>query len=295
MTFVHSFDIKVHFWLFKTSQKTNVVVELHLGLKRGTPLTACSVVESQLGLERLRVQCAALGRRPQNRAKGAVPRTGTHKSEMCFGLGLLFPACLAWPGWGFFPGHGSLALFPGPCVFVSAFSFSFCFFSLTAGVTFQLPEGGTPGKSLGHRPKNLSRAPTQGPAFQVPPYVRRLRGTLTRRDFVLRRACFGLSLPLCHFIIAYVRLVPSGRTMGTRDEAQTQTDHTGVTMCWCCFTRVPKASIIPGSGGLHISRCIAGQHSRVFLPEPGCGGSHLLTAVIPSGVVLLRETGVDAT
>ena len=41
---------------------------------------------------------------------------------------------------GFFPGLGSLVLFPGPCVFLSAFSF--CFFSLTAGVMFQLPEGG---------------------------------------------------------------------------------------------------------------------------------------------------------
>ena len=81
MTFVHSFDIEVLFTLLKTSQRTNVVVELRLGLKRGTPLTACSVVESQLGLERLRVQCTALGHGPQNRAKGAVPRTGTHKSD----------------------------------------------------------------------------------------------------------------------------------------------------------------------------------------------------------------------
>ena len=32
--FVHSFDIKVHFTLLKTSQKTNVVVELRLGLNR---------------------------------------------------------------------------------------------------------------------------------------------------------------------------------------------------------------------------------------------------------------------
>ena len=31
MTFVHSFDIKVHFTLFKTSQKTNVVVEQPFG------------------------------------------------------------------------------------------------------------------------------------------------------------------------------------------------------------------------------------------------------------------------
>ena len=65
--FVHSFDIKVHFTLLKTSQRTNVVVEFRLGLNRGTLLTACLVVESQLGLERLRVQCTALGHRPQNR------------------------------------------------------------------------------------------------------------------------------------------------------------------------------------------------------------------------------------
>ena len=64
VTFVHSFVIKVHFTLFKPSRKTNVVVELHLGLRRGTPVTACSVVESSLGLERRRVHCTALGRRP---------------------------------------------------------------------------------------------------------------------------------------------------------------------------------------------------------------------------------------
>ena len=93
-------------------------------------------------------------RRPQNRARGAVPRTGTHKSEMCFGFGLRCPACPGSPGWGFFLGLGSLVPFPGPCVFLSFFPFSFCFFSLTAGVTFQLPEGGTSGQSLGRRPKN---------------------------------------------------------------------------------------------------------------------------------------------
>ena len=52
--FVHSFDIKVHFTLFKKPLKRP------LGLKRGTPLTACSVVESQLGLERLRVSSRSL-------------------------------------------------------------------------------------------------------------------------------------------------------------------------------------------------------------------------------------------
>ena len=31
VTFVHSFDIKVHFTLFKTSKKTNIVVELPFG------------------------------------------------------------------------------------------------------------------------------------------------------------------------------------------------------------------------------------------------------------------------
>ena len=81
------------------------------------------------------------------------------------GLGLRFLACPGSPGWGFFPGLGSLVLFPGPCVFLSAFSFSFCFFSLTAGVIFQLPDGRASGQRQGHPPKNQYRAPTQGPAF----------------------------------------------------------------------------------------------------------------------------------
>ena len=45
-------------------------------------------------------------------------------------------------------------------------SFS-CFFPLAAGVTFQLPEGGTSGQTQGHPPKNWYWAPTQGPGLQV--------------------------------------------------------------------------------------------------------------------------------
>ena len=37
--------------------------------------------------------------------------------------------------------------------------------ALAAGVTFQLPAGGTSGQAQGHRPKNRYGAPTQGPAF----------------------------------------------------------------------------------------------------------------------------------
>ena len=39
-----------------------------------------------------------------------------------------------------------------------------CFESLGAGVTFQLPAGGTSGQTQGYRPENRYRAPTQGTA-----------------------------------------------------------------------------------------------------------------------------------
>ena len=55
--------------------------QLHLGLKPRSFLTACSVVESQLRLERRRVQCTALGRRPKNRATNKWHRPKNRRSQ----------------------------------------------------------------------------------------------------------------------------------------------------------------------------------------------------------------------
>ena len=148
-------------------------------LTRGTPLDHSCGRVAKLALERRRVQqrcprgfsSAALGHRPQNPAKGADPRTGTPQRRNVF-----LPGCsvfsLSWPACaGAFLVPGPWCSGPAPsgsCLFGSASSF----FLLAAGVTFQLPAGGTSGQAQRHRPKNRYRAPTQGPAFSGTFYVR---------------------------------------------------------------------------------------------------------------------------
>ena len=102
----------------------------------------------------------ALGRRPQNRAKGADPRTGNLKGEKCFCPSVLSSPCpgLPVPGLSWFRVAGSPAL---PLRVPVCFGSASCFFLLAAGVTFQLPAGGTSGQVsflFGRRPKNRSRA-----------------------------------------------------------------------------------------------------------------------------------------
>ena len=90
------------------------------GLMRGTPLDHSCGRVARRALERRRVQqrCprgfsgTALGRRPQNRTKGADPRTGNHKGETCFCPGVLSSPCpgLPVPGLSWFRVPGSLAL-----------------------------------------------------------------------------------------------------------------------------------------------------------------------------------------
>ena len=104
---------------------------------------------------------------------GTDPRTGQRAptqepalllSETCFCPGVLSPPCpgLPVPGLSWFRVAGSPAL---PLRVPVCFCSASCFFLLAAGVTFQLPAGGTSGQAQGHRPKNRYRAPTQGPAF----------------------------------------------------------------------------------------------------------------------------------
>ena len=87
---------------------------------RGTPLDHSCGRVARRALERRRVQqrCprgfsgTALGRRPQNRTKGADPRTGNHKGETCFCPAVLSSPCpgLPVPGLSWFRVPGSLAL-----------------------------------------------------------------------------------------------------------------------------------------------------------------------------------------
>ena len=58
------------------------------------------------------------------------------------------------------------------------FLFLLLFRSMAAGVTFQLPEGGTSGQTQGHEPKNRYWAPTQGRALSGTPLDVRCSWTL---------------------------------------------------------------------------------------------------------------------
>ena len=87
---------------------------------------------------------------------------------------------------------------------VSVFSFSFCFFTLAAGVTFQLPEGGTSGQTHGYRPtqeKVEGADPRTGP-FRYP----------------FTRDCLAyLVAPVLFFVFLFATLflcITTGVTMG---------------------------------------------------------------------------------
>ena len=99
---------------------------------------------------------------------GADPRTGQRaptqepdnlKGETCFCPGVLSSPCPGLQCRGF-PGSGSLVLRSCSGGFLFVLCSASCFFPLAAGVTFQLPAGGTSGQVsflFGRRPKNCSR------------------------------------------------------------------------------------------------------------------------------------------
>ena len=119
----------------------------------------------------------ALGHRPKNRHSSKANRVSALVS-------CLFPvlACLCRG----FPGSGSLVSPALPLRVPLCFCSASCFFLLAAGVTFQLPAGGTSGQAQGHRPKNRYRAPTQGPAFT---------GTPLCTTFLRTSLCLNCSFP----------------------------------------------------------------------------------------------------
>ena len=135
------------------------------GLMRGTPLDHSCGRVARRALERRRVQqrCprgfsgTALGRRPQNRTKGADPRTGNHKGEKCFCSGS-WPACA---GAFLVPGRWFSGPAPsGSCLFL----FRMMFLSTGRGRHVPAPGGRDVGSNSG--------APTQEPAFSgIPLYA----------------------------------------------------------------------------------------------------------------------------
>ena len=152
---------------------------------------------AQRALERRRVQqrcprgfsSAALGHRPQNRAKGADPRTGNLKGEKCSCPGVLSSPCpgLPVPGLSWFPGRW----FSGPC------PFGFLFLFVPPDVSFHWPRasrsssqregrrvkirGTDPRTGTGHRPKDR--------LFQVSLYVRLCWRTSSRLCTLSRLPC----------------------------------------------------------------------------------------------------------
>ena len=173
----------MHLTSFKTSQRANIVVELPLGLKRGTPLATSLEVKFRLGTGKAEgpVHCPpaptlkpSKGRRPKNR----------HTQIEMWKWPWCLVSCLSWLAVRVsFPGSVPWFSFPVPVCFLSVFSSSFCFFLLAAGVTSQLPDGRHVGsKREGTDPRNGTGAPTQGPVFfQLLLYV--------QLSCVPRRAC----------------------------------------------------------------------------------------------------------
>ena len=130
-------------------------------LMRGKPFDHRCGRVAQLALERRRVQqrcprgfsSAALGHRPQNRAKGADPRTGTPQRRNVFLPGC-FVFSLSWPACGgafLVPGRWFSGPAPsGSCLFL----FRLMFLSTGRGRHVPAPGGRDVGSAQGHRPKN---------------------------------------------------------------------------------------------------------------------------------------------
>ena len=160
VTFVHSFVLlRSHQGAFEIVQnlsKTNVVVELPSGAQErnafgrlfsGRVPVGTGKAEGSVHCPRAPTQKPSEGLRPYNRHS---------PNEKCFGLGPRFPACPGWPGWGFFPGLGSLVLFF--CV-----PACFCLFFLSPSVSFRWPRASrSSSRSEGRRVNRWGTDPRTG-------------------------------------------------------------------------------------------------------------------------------------
>ena len=164
---------------------------------RGTPLDHRCGRVAQRALERRRVQqrcprgfsSAALGHRPQNRAKGADPRTGNLKGEKCFcPVFCLLPvlACLCLVS----PGSGSRV--PRPC------PFGFLFVLVPPHVSFYWPRASrSSSQREGRRVKRKGTDPRTGPFREVSLLTQYF---LTFSLRCSRRCCTGLFSTVSMFL-----------------------------------------------------------------------------------------------
>ena len=181
-----------HYWcrvaslLSQTSRDHNCGRVTWQVLMRGKPLTTVVDELPSWHSKGGGFSSAALGHRPQNRAKGADPRTGNLKGEKWFCPGVL-SSPLSWPacaGAFLVPGRW----FSGPAPSGSSlFWFCFMFLSIGRGRHVPAPSGRDVGSAQGHRPKNR---PFPGIPFTCVVLV------------------FVLSLPLCvvYFILLLAAL-----------------------------------------------------------------------------------------
>ena len=236
-------------------------------------------VQFQLGLKRRRVSALPSGADPrtERRAPTAEQAFTKTKSETV----LVFGSCLSWLAWLWFLSQarasGSFSLSRrGSCLF---FSFSFCFFPLVAVVTFQLLEGGTSDQTLGHRPMNRYRAPTQGPAFSGTSSrtMASWYSHQARKSTSSRLPWSFLSSLLLYFRVCASRpfRTHDGHLVWSSDSNCSHRCHGVFVLLHACtqseyHTRVRRTSYFA------LRRW---PTFLVFLPEPGSGGLYLLTAV----------------
>ena len=144
-------------------------------------------------LSLLSVDAPLLGHRPQNRAKGADPRTGNLKGEKCFCPGVLSSPCPGLPVPGLF---WFRVLRPCP--------FGFLFVFVPTDVSFYWPRASRSSSQREGR-RVSAGAPTQEPA-------------LSRYPFTCVVLVFVLSLPLCvvYFILLLAALAFSSSRVGPR-------------------------------------------------------------------------------
>ena len=166
---------------FKTSQKTNVVVEQPFWAQERHAFGHQFGVQVPFGT---------------GKAEGTEQRAPTQEPPHA-NRKVKWPwcpvSCLSWLAVRVsFPGSGPWFSFPVPVCFLSVFSSSFCFFLLAAGVTSQLPDGRDVGSN--------ARAPTQETVQGADPRTGFSRYSSTY-DFLVY-----LVAPVLYFVFHFVIL-----------------------------------------------------------------------------------------
>ena len=161
MTFVHSFDIKVHFASFKPSRKTKLWSSSFGAQKRDAFDRLFGGRVAWQGLRRRRVQWHCPRAPTQDPSKGRQPKNRHSPHETRNGLSVWFPPFSGWPG--------SLVLLPGPGLVPVCFLFLLLFLSIGRGR--HVPAPGWDGrrvKSKGTDTRTGTGCRPKDRLFQVP-------------------------------------------------------------------------------------------------------------------------------